>query len=115
MARCITAFSRIHGIRVKNRSGYEFRLLNEADVNAVIVESESLVMLFCCDTVCVPLQDPKYMLALVMFWFETKRLVRGWAGAGAAVTRHRAHAQWSVLVTVLAALGVVGEGLLKVR
>ncbi len=33
----------------------EFRLLNESDVNAVIVESESKLILFCCETVCVPL------------------------------------------------------------
>ncbi len=34
----------------------EFRLLNEADVNAVIVESESWLMLFSYETVWVPLK-----------------------------------------------------------
>ncbi len=32
--------------------------MNEADVNVVIVELESKLMLFCREAVCVPLQDP---------------------------------------------------------
>ncbi len=41
----------------RTKSQEEFRLLNEADVY-VSIQSESTIMLFCRETVCIPLQDP---------------------------------------------------------
>ncbi len=74
----------------------EVSLLNEADVNVVIFESE-----FCRGPSAF---HPGSVVSVdIGGLLVPKRLVRGWAGAAAAVARYRGHSQWPALVTVLAA------------